>query len=153
LIDAWHDLDPTAPDWLTLIIKRLLAVDVPPTALAKAFDLDVEPIRELLIDMRVERYGTAELAEAMHGLMWKAYADTVSLMEKAAPSRRLQLNLALLSKASALVGGGTPDSVAKMQAEFSQLAQETRGSGMDIGIYEPSAPDAPIDDPEERPIG
>lgn len=153
MTDTWHDLDPTAPDWLTIIIKRLLAVDVPPTALAKAFDLDVEPIRELLIDMRVEKYGTAELAEAMHALMWKAYDDTISLMEKAAPSRRLQLNLALLSKASALVGGGTPDSLQKMQHEFAELALETRGSEMATGIYEPGPSDAPIDDPEERPVG
>lgn len=148
--EAW-ELDPHETGWLEAIIIKLLQVDIPPTAIAKAFNLEVEPVKELLIGLRVEKYGTAELGEAMHALMWEAYNDVRTLIARSAPSRRLQLDMALLSKASALVGGGTPDSIAKMQAEFSQLAKETRGLEM-TGIYESDTVDAPIDDPEKGSV-
>jgi DeoR/GlpR family transcriptional regulator of sugar metabolism len=58
--------------------------------------------------------------------MWKAYEDTLNLIKQAPPARRLQLNMALLAKASTLVGSQTPDGVSKMLAEFGNLAAEQR---------------------------
>jgi hypothetical protein len=149
-VEAWQ-LDVDVPGWLEIIIIKLLAVDVPPTAIGKAFDLDTEPIKELLYDLRVEKYGTAELGEAMHALMWSAYEDMRELLRTAAPSRRLQMNMALLSKASALVGTGTPDSINRMHGELESLYRQVRGSEQ-TGIYEPDPDDAPSDHSEERLI-
>lgn len=153
---GWQ-LDIEAPDWLESVILRLLAVDVPPTAIAKAFEIDVEPVRDLLLDVRVTKYGTAELGEAMHNLMWKAYEDTYILIQNSPPGQRLRMNMVLLSKASALVGGSTPDTMARMQNEFSTLMSEQRTtdhpSAPGSTIYEPVAPHAPVDNPEERPEG
>ena len=153
--EVW-ELDIEAPDWLESIILRLLRAGIPPTAIAKAFNISTEPVKELLIDLRVEKYGTAELGELMYSLMLWAYEDVLRLIEQSPPARRLQLDMALLSKMSVLVGGQTPDSVAKMQTEFGRMMTEVRGVGVTPTtgtIYgEPDPIDAPIDDPEEGSV-
>lgn len=148
--DLWQ-LDTDSPAWLPSIINRLLDVGVPPTAISNAFEVDVEAIKEIQMDRRTAKYGTAELAEAMHALMWKAYEDTLNLIKQAPPARRLQLNMTLLSKASTLVGSQTPDGVSKMLAEFGNLASEQRRTDQAprTNIYETSPLDAPANDPKE----
>jgi hypothetical protein len=156
LPEVW-ELDIEAPDWLEAIIRRLLAVGVPPTAIAKAFNLSPDPVKELVTDLRIEKYGTAELGELMYSLMLWAYEDVLRLIEQSPPARRLQLDMALLSKMSVLVGGQTPDSFAKMHSEFGKMMTEVRGIGEVTPptgtIYgEPDPIDAPIDDPEEGSV-
>ena len=47
------------------VVDRLLEVGVPPTAIAKAFDIDPFVVRDRATELRVERYGSAELSEAL----------------------------------------------------------------------------------------
>lgn len=153
--EQW-ELDIDAPDWLPSIITRLLEVGVPPSALSKAFYVEVDAIKEMQMNLRIERYGTAELAEAMHSLMWKAYEDTLVLISQAPPARRLSLNMSLLAKASTLVGSQTPDGIARMQSEIDAMMAEARQT--DAGqptssIYETGPSDAPPDDPEKGSTG
>jgi hypothetical protein len=144
------------PDWLPAIITRLLEVGVPPTAIANAFYVEVEAVKELQMSLRVEKYGTAELAEAMHDLMWNAYEDTLELIKQAPPARRLQLNMSLLAKAQTLVGNQTPDGVLRIQAELDAMMAETRltdKAAPTSSIYETGSADAPPDDPEKGSTG
>lgn len=151
-LDLWQ-LEVDDPEWLQTIITRLLSAGVPPTAIANAFDMDVQAVKDFLVDIRVAKYGTAELGEAMHFLMWKAFEDTLTIIEQAPMSRRLAMNMSLLSKASALVGGQTPDTLAKMQKELSEFSAEARETEeeVDSSIYEVAPLDAPADDPEKGP--
>ena len=55
----------------TDIIERLLTVGVPPTAVAKAFDIDTFVVKERLNDLRVEKYGAAELSEFVQAIQWE----------------------------------------------------------------------------------
>lgn len=146
-------LEVDDPEWLPAIIDRLLDVGVPPTAVANAFGIDVQVVKDILIDRRVQKYGTAELGEAMHALMWKAYENTLQMIDQAPMQRRLQINMTLLSKASALVGSQTPDGIAKMQAEMEAMMAEARQTDTPStptgSIYETYPDDAPTDDPEE----
>ena len=150
-LDLWQ-LEVDTPEWLPTIIDRLLLVGVPPTAIANAFYVDVQLVKDRLIDTRIAKYGTAELGEAMHSLMWKAYEDTLTLLEQAPMAKRLQMNMSLLSKASALVGSQTPDGIARMQAELESMMAETRSTPNPVrdSIYEPVPHDGAINDPEER---
>ena len=152
--DLWL-LEADEPEWLPAIIDRLLDVGVPPTAIANAFDLDVQVVKDILIDRRVSKYGTAELGEAMHALMWKAYENTLQMIDQAPMARRLQINMTLLSKASALVGSQTPDGIAKMQTEMEAMMAEARATETPTtgSIYETNATDAPTDDPEKGSTG
>jgi hypothetical protein len=153
--DLWT-LDSDSPDWLPTIITRLLEVGVPPTAVANAFYIEVEAVKELQMDLRIERYGTAELAEAMHALMWKAYEDTLVLISQAPPARRLQLNMTLLAKAQSLVGNQAPDSIGRLQSELDGIMAETRRTDAaepTSSIYETGSADAPPDDPEKGSTG
>lgn len=154
LLDLFQ-LEVDDPEWLTTIIDRFLSVGVPPTAIANALYLDVQVVKDRLIDARIAKYGTAELGEAMHSLMWRAYEDLLTLIDQAPLSKRIQINMTLLSKASALVGSQTPDGIARMQAELEEMMSEQRHVPTEVSssIYESNPDDAPPDDPEEGSTG
>jgi hypothetical protein len=150
--DLWT-LESDAPDWLPLIVDRLLTVGVPPTAIANAFDLDVQVVKDLLADRRVQKFGTAELSEALHNLMWEAYEDLLNLQKTAPITKRMQIDMTLISKASSMIGSQEPDSISKLQGEVATMMAEVRSVPTDPGtsIYETNSTDAPTDDSEERP--
>lgn len=138
---------------LLTIIERLLDNGVPPTAIANTFDIDVQAVKDLLDNRRTRKFGTAELSEAIHALMWEALEDMRELMRNAPIAKRMQVNMTLLSRASAMIGNQEPDSMAKLQAEMAKMTAEVRTIPVDAGtsIYETNTIDAPTDDPEERP--
>ena len=139
-------------DYMLSIIDRLLTNGVPPTAIANSFDLDVQIIKDLLDDRHVRKFGTAELAEAIHALMWEALEDMRELMRNAPIAKRMQVNMTLLSRASAMIGNQEPDSIGKLQAEMAAMTAEVREIPVDPGtsIYETNPVDASVDNPEER---
>ena len=149
--DLWQ-LDLDSPEWLPAIVDRLLSVGVPPTAIANAFDLDPQVVKNLLGERHVRKFGTAELAEAINILMWDAFEDLKELQRNAPISKRLQIDMTLVAKASAMIGSQEPDSMSKLQAEMAAMTAEVRSIPVETGtsIYETNSADAPIDDPEER---
>jgi hypothetical protein len=142
-------------DELATIITRLLKNGVPPTAVADTFNLDVQIVKDLLADERVRKFGTTELGEALHQLMWDALEGMRDAMKNAPVAKRMQVNMTLLSRASAMIGSQEPDSVAKLQNEMSKMMAEVRSIPVDAGtsIYELTSTDAPTDDSEERSPG
>lgn len=148
--DLWQ-LEVDAPDWLPSVVTRLLSVGVPPTAIANAFDLDVQVVKDIVTTDHIKRFGTAELSEALYKLMWDAYEDLLNLQKNAPVAKRMQIDMTLISKASAMIGSQEPDSMAKMQAELAAMTAEVRQVPVNPGtsIYESTPDDAPIDDPEK----
>lgn len=152
--EVW-DLDPDQPYWLESILRRLLAVGVPPTALSKAFNLDVTPIRELEATMHIEQYGTAEISEAMNFLIWRAFADGMDILDNAPSASRQRFITTLLSRQSSIVGKQSPEALARMRAELDSLyghigvADPQSGSIYATSPFTPT--DGDTDDPEEGP--
>jgi methionyl-tRNA synthetase len=142
-------------DYLLSLINRLLDNGVPPTAIANSFDLDVQVVKDLLDERHVKKFGTAELSEAIHALMWEALEDMRELMRNAPIAKRMQVNMSLLTRASAMIGNQEPDSIGKLQAEMAKMTAEVREIPVDAGtsIYETNPVDAPTDDPEEGSTG
>jgi len=148
--DLWQ-LESDSPDWLPLIVDRLLTVGVPPTAIANAFDLDPQVVKDLLADRRVQKFGTSELAEALNILMWEAYEDLRTLQKTAPVTKRMQIDMTLIAKASSMIGSQEPDSMSKLQSQMDSMMAEVRSVPVDPGssIYETNTLDAPTDNPEE----
>ena len=118
--DIWQLADDE-PDWLESICTRLLSVGVPPTALAKAFEVDVDAIKELHATILVQQYGTAEITEAMNYLMWRAYEDALSILDSAPVVQRTRFITTLLSRQSVILGKQSPESMQRLRAELEGL--------------------------------
>jgi hypothetical protein len=156
LFDPWH-LDIDAPDWLVKVTTRLLEVGVPPTALAKAFYVELETIKSLQDTLHVQRYGSAELSEAMLFFMWKMIEDAYELLETAPTPQKARLMTTLLARASSMVQAADPEGMEKMRSEFSKLTASIQSTESTVpSIYaspEFSPVDGEPDDPEEGSKG
>jgi hypothetical protein len=133
----------------------LLEVGVPPTALSKAFKVDVYAIKELQDQIHCENYGTAEISEAMNFLMWQAYAEGREILASAPPTTRMRFITNLLSRQSVILGKQSPESLDRMRTALNDLYAN-------IGVPDPAAgsiyatsPFTPVDgnpnDSEEGP--
>lgn len=150
--DVW-ELDSDSPEWLETICIALLEVGVPPTAIGKAFRIDPQAIKELQAEIHVVKYGTAEISEAINFLMWRAYEDSLAILDSAPSASRQRFITTLLSRQSAIVGKESPESISRMRGELESL-------WADIGVEAPAAEsiyapsqftpaDGTTDDPEE----
>jgi hypothetical protein len=129
--DVWQ-LDPDSPDWLETIIIRLLTVGVPPTAISHAFNVEVFAVKELQDTILTQKYGTAEISEAMNFLMWQAYQEGREILQFAQPAIRMRFITNLLSRQSVILGKQSPESLDKMRNALSDLYAN-------IGVPEPAA--------------
>lgn len=157
MIDPW-ELDPDEPEWLEHICKLLLQVGVPPTALSRAFMVDVDAVKELQATVNVEKYGTAEISEAMNFLMWRAYQDAQDILSHAPIQVRMRFITTLLSRQSVILGKESPQSLERMRSELESLiAGVSVDNPVVPSIYatqsEFAALDGEADDPEEGPEG
>lgn len=105
----------------TDIIERLLTVGVPPTAVAKAFDIDPFVVKEKLNDLRVAKYGAAELSEAMQGLQWEAFEQAKAMIYEAPHGARTRFIMGILGKTMSLTARQNPETMGNMRADFMEL--------------------------------
>ena len=145
------ELEVDSPEWLPAIIRRLLSVGVGPTAIANAFDIEVQPLKDMQAAMHTKQFGTAELAEGMHFLIWQAYADALEIIKSAPLEKRMRFDMALLARASSIIGGQQPEGMSKLQADLDSMMSEMREADAPVvaSIYETNPLDAPVDDPEK----
>jgi hypothetical protein len=106
------------------VVRRLLNVGVPPTAVANAFDIDPGPIKEVARMIRREAYGTDELAEAHAFLTWAAYEEMLSLLRNGSPEMRAKVAMQLQSKAMSVSARQTPEEVSMARAALVELTAD-----------------------------
>lgn len=158
MTDVW-ELDDDSPDWLETLATRLLEVGVPPTAISKAFAVDIEAVRTLQSTLRITPYGTAEITEAMNFLMWRAYHDALDILDSAPSTSRQRFITTLLSRQSLILGKESPEGLNKMRAELQELVgtinvpDTLQPSIYSHSQFTPPTVDGEADDPEERPDG
>jgi hypothetical protein len=112
------------PLHLVEIVRRLIRVGVPPTAIANAFDLDPGPIKAVARNLRRESYGTAELSEAHSFLTWLAYEKLLSLIQSGSPEISLRAAMQVQSKAMSISARQTPEEVTMARAAFADLVAD-----------------------------
>jgi hypothetical protein len=114
------------------LISALLAQAIPPTAIAKAFNLDPDLVREMLTQIRVKRYGTAEISEAMVFLRWKAYDAAVEMLHTGSPANRLRTVNMLLSYMMRSTAKDDPEEFTRIRTEMQRLIAENVDVAQDL---------------------
>jgi hypothetical protein len=106
---------------LAEVVRRLLRVGVPPTAIAGAFDMEPGPVKAIARNIRRETYGTDELSEAHAFLTWLAYEQMVNLVMHGSPEVRLKAAMQIQAKAMSITARQTPEEVSLARAEIANL--------------------------------
>ena len=112
------------PLHLAEIVRRLIRVGVPPTAVANAFDLEAGPIKQVARNLRREQYGTAELSEAHSFLTWLAYEKLLELIQSGSPEVALKAAMQVQSKAMSISARQTPEEVTMARSAFADLVAD-----------------------------
>jgi hypothetical protein len=106
------------------IVYRLLRVGVPPSAVAKALEMDVDTIRGVLAHIHTEAYGTDEIAEAMTHLIWVGYETALYEMQYGTPASKARFIQLVLARSIGLAGKSTPETSEKIRAALDQMAAD-----------------------------
>ncbi len=112
------------------IVDRLLGVGVPPTAIAKAFDIDPFVVRDRMNEIRVEQYGAAELAEALAQLQWEAFEQAKAMIYDAPYTVRARFIMAILSKTMSLTARQSPETMGNLRRDLLEF-MANMGDGVD----------------------
>jgi hypothetical protein len=141
-------------DEFTEIVDRLLEVGVPPTAVAKAFDIDPFVVRDRMNGLRISKYGAAELSEALAVMQWDALDECRAMIHDAPYNVRSRFIMAILSKTMSLTARQNPETLGAMRANILELYQQALGSEGDdpLESADPDAfvPAAPSDDDKDQ---
>ena len=108
-------------DEFTEIVDRLLEVGVPPTAVAKALDLDPFVVKERINDLRVQKYGAAELAEFVQAIQWEALELFRDSMYSAPYAVRQRSVAGILGRTMSLTARQTPETSGIMRAQLMEF--------------------------------
>ncbi len=114
------------------VVRRLLNVGVPPTAVANAFDIDPAPVKAVARMMRREAYGTDELGEANAFLTWVAYEEMLTLLRTGSPEMRAKVAMQLQSKSMAISARQTPEDVSMARAALGALVADLEISDAEL---------------------
>lgn len=117
--------DPSllAPEMLAEIIRRLLRVGMPPTAVAGAFDMEPGPVKIVARNIRREAYGTDELSEAHAFLTWLSYEKMTDLILHGPPEIALKAAMQVQGKAMSITARQTPEEVSIARHEIAMLRE------------------------------
>jgi regulator of extracellular matrix RemA (YlzA/DUF370 family) len=123
------------------VVDRLLEVGVPPTAIAKAFEIDPFVVRDRATELRVERYGSAELSEALANLQWEAFEQAKTMIYDAPYSVRTRFIMAILSKTMSLTARQNPETIGNLRQNVLDLMGQMTGGGDDddLAVQDPDA--------------
>ena len=117
---------------LSYVITRLLEVGVPPTAIAKALGMDPFIIRGMMADLRIEKYGAAEMAEALAVLQWDALAEARAMIHDAPYNVRSRFIAGILNKSMSLTARQSPETMGNLRSDFLDLLGEMTGGDDDL---------------------
>lgn len=133
------------------IIISLVEQGVPTTIVAKAFNVDTLTIKNLQADLRINKYGSSEIAELLQGLMFIAYEEALKSIRTGTPPVRARMVSLVLSKGLALVGRQSPEEFERLRSELGGLLssmQEKKNSNAPSMYADPtySPSDVEVDD-------
>lgn len=134
-----------SPEQRSEVVYALLKVGVPPSAIARALEMDVDHVRGALNHMRVEAYGTDEISEAMTHLIWCGYEEALHQIRYGAPKEKSRFIQLVLARSVALAGRADTDASEKIRSALMALSAEQRTPNVLLGdsIYTPLPDDAP----------
>lgn len=114
------------------VLHRLLLAGVPPTVVAKVFQLPVDDLKTLQSRLRVQLYGTDELMEAMTFLIWDAYNVTLNLLHEGTPTSRMRMASIVLSRSMSIAGRQPPESLDSMREMLYEIASKSASEEVNL---------------------
>jgi len=117
------------------LLQQLLETGIPPSAIANAFQLEPEFVRGIHAEMRVRRYGTAEIAEAMSWLMWEAYDEAVQLLHTGSPANRIRAVAMILPRSVGMAARQDPEEFSRIRSMMEDLIVSQ--TNVPAGVEEP----------------
>jgi hypothetical protein len=106
------------------LVYALLKRSIPPTAVAGALDMDPDTVKGVLAHIRVEKYGTDEIAEAMTFLIWKAYEAALHEIEYGTPASKFRYMQLVLARSIGIAGKSTPETSEKIRSALEDMARD-----------------------------
>jgi hypothetical protein len=128
------------PEQRSEVVYAFLKVGVPPTAVARALDMDTEHVAGARSQMLVERYGTDEKAEAMDWLIWEAYEIALNELHNGTPASKARFVQLVLARSVGLAGKSAPETSEKIRTALEEMASAERRPAVSLApsIYDPS---------------
>lgn len=115
----------------THMVDRLLECGVPPTAVARAYEIDPIVVKDRLNELRVEKYGAAELSEATAQMQWQALEQARAMIYEAPYNVRSRFIMAILSKTMSLTARQNPETLGNMRRDLQELMYQAGVAGDD----------------------
>jgi hypothetical protein len=129
------DLSTEQRGW---VMVAFLKAGVPPTAVARALNVDVEYAKGALEHIHVQRYGTDEIAEAMAWLQWEAYEEALNQIHTGTPANKARFIQLVLARSIGLAGKSTPETGEKIRAAIAEMTSDlTPDVQLTESIYDP----------------
>lgn len=117
---------------LTHLLDRLLEVGVPPTAIAKAWEIDPFLVRDRMNDLRIGKYGAPELSEAIAAMQWDVLEEFRHMIHDAPYSDRSRFIMGMVSKTMSLTARQNPETLGNMRNELHELFAAMTGAEEDV---------------------
>lgn len=100
---------------LEIIVGSLLENGVPPSVIARVFDLDHDLVKHAQSQVRVKRYGTDDMTEYMEQLQWDAVDEARQTIATGSAAEKSRVLGMVLGKQVALAARRTPEGVRNSQ--------------------------------------
>lgn len=98
---------------LEVMVDRLLGEGVPPGVIGRAFELNVELVKERQSLVRKKKYGTDDLSEFIEHLRWAALEGALETVTSGSVSDKKAFLSVILGKEMAVNARRTPESQRK----------------------------------------
>lgn len=111
---------------LEALVMRGLEEGVPPSVVARMFDLDHELVKRAQSDVRVKRYGTDDMTEYMEQLQWDAVDEARQTIASGSAAEKSRVLGMVLGKQVALSARRTPENVRNSQEAVLDMFDEMK---------------------------
>jgi hypothetical protein len=110
-----------SPEQESDIIYSFLKVGVPPSAVASALGMNVDLVKAAQSQIRVEKYGTDEISEAMTHLIWVGYETCLHEIQYGPPASKWRAMQMVLARSIGIAGKSSPETSEKIRAAIEEL--------------------------------
>lgn len=132
------------------VMVSLLESGVPTGPIAAAFDLDQTTVKELQAELRITKYGSAEIAELLTGLMFDAYAQARTQIYNGSPAAKTRMIQMIIGRGMALAGKQAPEEFERLRNQMMSLFLDTTSGESQTGLFpDPTFSPVEIDQEDE----
>lgn len=117
------------PAELEYVVGRCLTEGVPSGVVARIFELSPDLVRQAQSILRIERYGTDDLAEYTVQAQWEAVAQARNVFAHGSPTEKARFAASLLRGPISRSAKDVPDEVRRLQAEVTETMRSMREPG------------------------